>query len=256
LTDSFWLLAGLCASAFAAGVINSIAGGGTLLTFPALLALLSPVTANATSTLAVFPGTVASAWAYRQSVEHPPQLLLWLLAPSAIGGLLGTWIVTSTEERVFAALIPWLILIAVTLFAVQPLVTRYAISHSGPHNELPRPRLAALAAVQFLVGVYGGYFGAGMGIMMLGALAYMGLRDVHEMNSVKTILAGVINLAAAFLFIAEGKVYWPYAIPMACSCALGGYCGARLALRFPAALVRYLVIAVGVVTVAVYFRPR
>ncbi len=256
MTESIWLLLGLCGSAFAAGVINSIAGGGTLLTFPALLAVLSPVGANATSTIAVFPGTMASAWAYRQDVEHPPKLMLWLLGPSAAGGLIGTWIVTTTEERIFASLVPWLILVAVLLFAGQPLVARYLKQHAGEASVLTTGRLAGLAAIQFVVGVYGGYFGAGMGIMMLSALAYMGLRDVHEMNTVKTILAGVINLAAAWLFISEGKVHWPYAIPMAVCCAVGGYAGARLALRVPAALVRYVVIGVGVVTVAVYFWPR
>lgn len=253
MTSEFWLQLGLCASAFAAGAVNSIAGGGTLLTFPALLAVLSPVAANATSTIAVFPGTMASAWAYRQDVEHPPRLLLWLLAPSALGGLIGTWIVTSTDERIFAALIPWLILVAAVLFAVQPVVARYSKQANGGAAPMSNTRLTVLAAIQFAVGIYGGYFGAGMGIMMLSALAYMGLRDVHEMNSVKTLLAGAINFAAAILFIAERKVVWKYAIPMAVFCAAGGYAGAKLALRVSSAMVRNIVIAIGVSLAAYYF---
>ncbi len=255
MNDSAWLQAGLCASAFAAGVVNSIAGGGTLLTFPALLAVLSPVMANATSTMAVFPGTIASAWAYRQDVQHPPRLLLWLLAPSALGGLIGTWIVTNTEERIFAALIPWLILGAALLFALQPIVARLSAARlaEGPDQPLSTPRLAALVLVQFAVGIYGGYFGAGMGIMMLSALAYMGLRNVHEMNSVKTLLAGAINFASAGIFIAQGKVVWKYALPMALAATVGGYLGARWALRVPAVWVRGCVIAIGLLLSVYYF---
>lgn len=243
----------MCVSAFLAGIINSIAGGGTLLTFPSLMAVLSPVMANATSTIAVFPGTLASAWAYRQDAGHPPKLLLWLLGPSVVGGILGTWLVTHTDERIFAALVPWLILAAALLFAVQPVVARYTKQAPSVAGEMTRSRVLILAAVQLGVGLYGGYFGAGMGIMMLSALAYMGLRDVHEMNSVKTLLAGAINIAAAVLFIAEDKVVWKYAIPMAICCSVGGYLGARIALRVSSAVVRNVVIGIGIFLAIYYF---
>lgn len=243
----------MCLSAFLAGIINSIAGGGTLLTFPSLMAVLSPVMANATSTIAVFPGTLASAWAYRQDAGHPPKLLLWLLGPSVLGGILGTWLVTHTDERIFATLVPWLILVAALLFAVQPMVARYTKQAPAGAAELQGNRLLLLILVQFAVGLYGGYFGAGMGIMMLSALAYMGLRNVHEMNSVKTLLAGAINIAAAVLFIAEDKVVWRYAIPMALCCAVGGYWGARIALRVSPAIVRNVVIGIGVFLAIYYF---
>lgn len=255
MPESFLVLAALCASAFVAGIINSIAGGGTLLTFPALLAVVSPVLANATSTIAVLPGTLASAWAYRQDVQHPPKLLVWLIGPSALGGLIGTWIVTHSSESTFEQLIPWLILMAALLFAVQPIVAAYTRkAASGPTSNVLSPnRIATLAVIQFGVGVYGGYFGAGMGIMMLSALAYMGLRDVHEMNSVKTLLAGIINAMAAVLFIAADKVVWSYAIPMAISAAIGGYLGARLALQVKPVYVRWTVIALGFFLSAYYF---
>jgi uncharacterized protein len=243
----------MCVSAFLAGIINSIAGGGTLLTFPSLMAVLSPVMANATSTIAVFPGTLASAWAYRRDAGHPPRLLWWLLGPSVLGGLLGTWLVTSTDERIFAALVPWLILAAALLFALQPVVARYTKQAAREAGTMSQRRLLLLAFVQFGVGIYGGYFGAGMGIMMLCALAYMGLRDVHEMNSLKTLLAGAINIAAAALFISEGKVVWRYALPMAFFCAIGGYMGAKIALRVSSAVVRNVVIAIGIFLAVYYF---
>lgn len=212
--------------------------------------------ANATSTLSVLPGTLASSWAYRKDVAHPPRLLLWLLAPSAIGGAIGTWIVTTTEERIFAALVPWLILGAALLFAVQPFVTRLFPGSAASSETLSRRRLWGLVLVQFGVGVYGGYFGAGMGIMILGALSYMGLRDVHEMNAVKTLLAGIINIAAAVLFIAQDRVAWHFAVPMALAAIAGGYAGARLALKIPAAWVRATVIAIGLGTAIYYFLPK
>lgn len=257
MNESLYVLLGLCVSSFLAGVINSIAGGGTLLTFPALLAVLSPVTANGTSTIAVLPGTLASAWAYRQDVQHPPKLLVWLLAPSALGGLIGTWIVTTTDEKYFAALIPWLILLAAVLFAVQPLVAKLTKSPApATEGPLSPARLTVLALIQLGVGIYGGYFGAGMGIMMLSALAYMGLRNVHEMNSVKTLLAGAINAMAAILFFWSGKINWKYGIPMAIACAAGGYAGARLALRIEPKYVRWTVIVMGFGLAVYYFRDR
>lgn len=250
---SIWTYPGLCGSAFLAGAINAIAGGGTLLTFPSLLAVVSPVVANGTSTLALVPGSLSGTWAYRKDVAHPPSLLKWLAAPSLIGGLLGTILVTRTEERYFSAAIPWLILVAAILLAVQPIVARMskqALAHAKPATG---GKLALLAVAQLLVAIYGGYFGAGIGILMLSALAYMGLRDVHEMNALKTLLASLINGTAAAWFISEGKVEWSYAIPMAVAAVFGGYAGARLSLKFPAAQVRKFVTGLGFVLAAYYF---
>ena len=236
----------MCAAAFLAGAINAIAGGGTLLTFPSLLAVLAPVTANGTSTMALLPGSIASAWAYRNDAAHPPKLLWWLFGPSLLGGMVGTVLVTRTEERYFAALVPWLILIASVLFLLQPLVAKMMKSQPAQAGvDYSTGHLALLAGAQFLVSVYGGYFGAGIGILMLSALAYMGLRDVHEMNALKAILATLINGVAAVWFALEGKVEWRYAVPMALSAIAGGYIGARLSLRFPSSSVRKVVIAIG-----------
>lgn len=244
--DSLWIYVAMCGSAFLAGAINAIAGGGTLLTFPALLAVLSPVMANGTSTMALLPGSLASAWAYRQDVAHPPRLLWWLFVPSLVGGLIGTLLVTRTDERYFEASVPWLILGAAFLFSLQPFVARLVkkkpVSAMVEHTT---SQLAILAFAQLLVSIYGGYFGAGIGILMLSALAYMGLSDVHQMNALKAILATLINGVAAVLFFVEGKVAWQYAVPMAISAIAGGYIGARLSLRFKSSSVRPVVIVIG-----------
>ncbi len=251
--DSVLVYAALCVSAFLAGAINSIAGGGTLLTFPTLLAVVSPVVANGTSTLALVPGSLAAAWGYRQDVKHPPRLLWWLFAPSLVGGLIGTVLVTRTDEHYFKMAVPWLILAASVLFSIQPLITRMTRNRSvAPAAEHTQKQLVILASAQFLVGIYSGYFGAGSGILMLGALAYMGLRDVHEMNALKTILAVLMNGVAAVWFTMEGKVVWHYALPMAIASIAGGYLGARLSLRFKSSAVRRFVTVVGF-TLSIYY---
>lgn len=249
--DPTLLYFALCISAFFAGAINAIAGGGTLLTFPALLAVLSPVMANGTSTIALLPGSIASFWAYRQDAAHPPRLLWWLFAPSLLGGFLGTVLVTRTNEKYFAALVPWLILLASVLFMLQPLVTKMAKTKQTSTGHTTQ-HLVILACAQLLVSIYGGYFGAGVGILMLTALAFMGLRDVHEMNALKVILATLINGIAAGWFALEGKVEWRFALPMALSAIAGGYLGARLSLRFSSSSVRKVVIGIGLSLSAYY----
>jgi hypothetical protein len=245
VADTLLVYAALCGSAFFAGAINAVGGGGTLLTFPALLAVVSPVTANGTSTVALVPGSLSGAWAYRQEVAHPPRLLKWLLVPSLVGGLIGTILVTRTEERYFAAAVPWLILVAAILLAVQPMVARLTGREAVPAGPMSATKLTVLAGVQLWVAVYGGYFGAGIGILMLSALAYMGLRDLHQMNALKTLLATMINGTSTAWFASEGKVDWRYALPMAVAAIAGGYAGARLSLRFPASKVRRLVTLFG-----------
>ncbi|MEZ5402865.1 MAG: sulfite exporter TauE/SafE family protein [Bryobacteraceae bacterium] len=250
--SEFWIYLALCASAFLAGAVNAIAGGGTLLTFPTLLAVTAPVMANGTSTLALLPGSLASAGAYRKDISHPPRLLRWLAAPSLVGGLIGTLLVTRTQEKYFAALIPWLILGATVLLMLQPVVGRWVKAHAGEVESFTQTRLLGLAGIQFLVAIYGGYFGAGIGILMLSSLAFMGLRNLHEMNALKTLLAVLINGAAAVLFVLERKVQWGYAIPMAAAAIAGGYLGARFSLRFPPAAVRKVVLGIGFVLSGYY----
>jgi uncharacterized protein len=243
MTETFWLYFFLCLSAAAAGAVNSIAGGGTLLTFPALLRVLDPVGANATSTVALMPGSLAGGLGYRKELASCRTLILKLLIPSAIGGAIGSLLVTELPPRVFAALVPWLILSAACLFLLQGPIKR--LIGVGRH-EKPTPWVAILVlGGQFLIAIYGGYFGAGIGILMLSVLPFMGTRSIHETNAAKTILAAVINGVTVVVFVIEGVVVWRYALPMAGAAIIGGYLGARFARRLPAIYVRILVIVIG-----------
>lgn len=251
MPDSFWTYFFLCASAFVAGVMNSVAGGGTLLTFPALTGVVSSAVANATSTVALLPGSFAGALGYRQELAECRRFVLRMLAPSLVGGYLGAWLV-GKDTKTFDTLVPWLILTAALLFLIQAPISKWLKTHR-PDHEPGRVTVAALVAFQFLIGVYGGYFGAGIGILMLTALGFMGVGDIHRMNAVKTFLAAMINAASVFVFVRDGLVNWDYAWAMAGSAVVGGYTGARVARRLPASYVRYAVIVIGFGLSAYYF---
>ena len=262
-----WQYAFLCGSAFLAGVINAVAGGGTLLTFPALTTFIAPAYANATSTVALLPGSFAGAFGYRKEVAETRRFILLMLVPSALGGVLGAWLVSVSPEA-FAELVPWLILTAAVLFLLQQPASRWmharlaaraaaagtpVPSPNDPHREAgPGVRLA-LVLFQFGVAVYGGYFGAGIGILMLTSLAFMGGGDIHRMNAVKTVLAAVINAASVVEFVRAGLIRWEYAGVMAAAAIAGGYTGARVARRLPARYVRWSVIVIGFGLSAYYF---
>ncbi len=242
VSQQLWL--GL--SAFAAGVINSVAGGGTLLTFSALLAALGTGAgrvANITSTVALVPGSLAGAWGYRREMRVARHWTALLVGPSLIGGLVGSLLLTRFDEKYFQYLIPWLFLTAALLFMVQPAVAR--LIQAKPHTVPSRNTIWAIVFFQFLVAVYGGYFGAGIGILMLSALALMGLPGVHEMNAVKTFLAFCINGVSVVIFVLEKQVEWSVVPVMAASAIAGGYLGARVARRIRPRLVRWFIIAVG-----------
>jgi uncharacterized protein len=247
----------LCVSAFVAGAINSIAGGGTLITFPALVSVLgsdpiSQVIANATNTVALCPGSAAGAWAYRRELGKAYEWLRLLLVPCVLGGIAGAVALVYAPERVFALLVPWLILAATLIFMLQPSIARWT-GIGKPHPTPSRSRIGLTLAFQFVVGVYGGYFGAGIGILTLSALAMMGMSDIHQMNALKTILATTINGVAVVIFIVEGKVDWHYGLPMIVAGILGGYGGARVARSLNRNLVRRMVVAIGFCLAAYYF---
>ncbi|MDX1980961.1 MAG: sulfite exporter TauE/SafE family protein [Bryobacteraceae bacterium] len=246
-----WLL--LLAAAFLAGAVNAIAGGGTLLTFPSLLAVLSPVSANATSTVALLPGSLAAAWGYRTELARCRVHLVRLLPPSFLGGVLGSLLLIRMPERVFANLVPWLLIGASILLLLQKPVARWLGAH--PHKAPSTGTVAAIVFFQFLVGVYGGYFGAGIGILMLSSLAFVGIHDIHEMNAVKSVLAATMNGVTVVIFALSGVIVWRYALVMAAAATLGGYAGARVARRLPAGSVRAIVVATGF-AVAIYSWAR
>jgi uncharacterized protein len=253
MSDDPRTLALVCLSALVAGVINSLAGGGTLFTFSALLgAGLQPVVANATSTVALVPGSLAGAWGYRREMRTVKGWTLLLIVPSLLGGAVGSLLVTRLEEKYFALLVPWLILIAALLLLSQPVVARL-VGLGHKHAPPTRLALAGVIVFQFIVAVYGGYFGAGIGILMLSALGLMGLDDIHQMNALKTMLAACINGVSVIVFIIEQKVVWSLALSMAVAAILGGYCGAHVARRMNREVVRWIVIAIGFALAGHYF---
>jgi uncharacterized membrane protein YfcA len=250
----------LCLAAFAAGVVNTIAGGGTLLTFPTLLRVLGmrpafEVLANATSTVALVPGSIAGAWGYRREMKGTGPWLLLLGGPSLLGGLLGSLLLTRLPGKYFAILVPWLLLTASLLFLLQPYLTPRRTA-AGERGLPSGGRCVAVAVFQFFVAVYGGYFGAGIGILMLSALALMDLGDIHRMNGIKTLLNALINGVSVVVFVSDHKVVWNYALAMAVAAILGGLSGARLGRLLPRRVVRWFVILVGLSLAGYYFARR
>jgi uncharacterized membrane protein YfcA len=250
----------LFAAAVLAGMMNSMAGGGTLVTFPTLLFLGTPaITANATSTVGLLPGALASFFGYRHEVAEHRAWLKTLLLPSLVGGAIGSFLLLATPEATFSRLVPFLILFATLLFSAQGLVRRWANRHDiAPLNSTPRTPSATGSSQLFVailcqlgVAIYGGYFGAGIGILMLAVLGFMGLADIHAMNGLKTFFGAAINSVAAAYFIARSAVIWPLALLMIVGAIIGGYGGARLAKRIGGRRVRYVVIAIGLVASAV-----
>ena len=240
----------------AAGLINAVAGGGTLVTFPTLLLVgTSSVVANATNTLAIVLGTFGGLFGYRRQL---PAVRVWLqrfIPISLLGGLIGAVLLTATGEQVFSRLVPFLLLFATVLFVGQGAFRRFAgfadLPGAAPH---PHGRVLWVAiAFQFLVAVYGGYFGAGIGILMLASLGLLGLTDIHEMNALKTVLGSLINLVAAIYFIFAGLIDWPKAGVTTVGALVGYYFGAHYAQQIPQKRVRQIITAIGFTISAVLF---
>ena len=230
--------------------MNSIAGGGTLLTFPALIALgVAPLNANATSTVALWPGTVGSLWGYREELRGARLWALGFAIPSLVGGAVGAWLLILTPPDRFAALVPWLVLGSTALFVLQrPLVPDPAPVDVSDATLTSRYPAAWIVIGQFLIAIYGGYFGAGVGILMLAALGFMGLRNIHRMNGLKNWGGLCMNVVAALVFAFSNLVAWHVALAMAAGSVLGGYLGSRTAQRVSQDLVRGAVVVIGVVS--------
>jgi len=230
----------LGAAAVGAGVVNAIAGGGTLLTFPALLAIgIPPVAANATNTLALWPGQLSGAYAYRSHIHDERRIALLLAVPSVVGGLLGSALLLALPEKSFEAAVPWLIFFACALLSLQGTVKNLlARIHGADHP-------AALWIVQFAVSVYGGYFGAGMGILMLAAMGILLASSAQHANGLKVLFSFIVNGVAAIYFLFLAPVRIPEAVLMAVGATVGGFLGARLAQKLPPMGVRVVSIGIG-----------
>jgi len=245
----------LFVAALVGGILNAVAGGGSFLTFPALIISgIPPITSNATSTVALWPGSLASIGAYRQELgKANRRLLVVLTVCSLIGGGAGAQLLLHTPPQTFVHLIPILLLLATLLFAFgKPLTARWKRSHPGA-AKLTSRSLAGMAAAQLVIALYGGYFGGGIGILMLATLGLMGMEQIHEMNAVKTLLAAAINGVAVVTFVLAGAVTWGPALLMVAGALVGGYGGAAFARRLDPRWVRMFVIAVGALLTVYFF---
>ncbi len=235
-------------AAILAGAINSIAGGGTLISFPALMwAGRNAIVANATNCVALWPGSFSAAVGYRHDLKTIRPWLLLLVIPAVLGAGIGAWLLLRTPTKTFERLVPLLIFVATMLVALQEFVARRLGLVAKSHENPTAGWVVFVFLFQFLVGVYGGYFGAGMGILMLAALGLIGLTDLHQMNGLKNLLAVCINGIAAIYFGISGAVAWRDGILMAIGAIAGGYIGARVARRLGRKFVRIAVIVIGLV---------
>jgi uncharacterized membrane protein YfcA len=245
ILPTYLLLAG---AAFIAGVMNAVAGGGTFVTFPTLVFTGVPsVVANASNTVALSPAFFSSAWAYRHDFQNIDKVSLKAMtAVSLVGGVIGAVLLLQTSESTFDAVVPWLLLAATLIFAFGPRITPrlQQMFTIGP---------VALLSLQFLVGIYGGYFGGAAGIIMLAIYSLYGLTNLNAMNATKTLQAGLINGIAVVIFAVGGKVVWPQTLVMLVTATLGGYYGARVARTMNPKVLRAGVIIISVVVTAAFF---
>lgn len=238
----------LLAAAFAAGAINSVAGGGSFLTFPSLVVAGVPaVIANASNTVALVPGSVASAVSYRTDIERLSEgrLKSWFIV-SLLGGAIGAALLLLTSDKTFRQIAPWLLLFATLLFAFG---TQVGVAFRGRLHSSQ----ALMLTLLFPISVYGGYFGGGIGIMILAAFRLYGFTDIHGMNGIKTILSGSLNAIAAIIFIAAHQVYWRPTFVMMIAAIAGGYLGPVIARRMQPIVIRGIVIAVGALMTIYFF---
>ncbi len=245
----------LLLAAFFAGALNSVAGGGSFISFPALLFTgVAPITANATNTAAMWPGTLASTGAYwREISTERSGILPQLLVTGLIGGLIGARILLHTPPATFMRLIPWLLLIATLLFIASPQITSWVRSRSSRHSGVQSLRMTVGLLLQLVIAIYIGYFGAGAGILMLALLALMGVENIHAMNGMKTLVVSAVNAVALASFIWVRVILWPQALVMVVGAAAGGYGGAHFAQKMNPQHVRWLAITVGLGMSAYFF---
>lgn len=266
--------AALFFAAMLAGALNSVAGGGSFISFPTLLFTGVPaINANATNTVAVWPGSLASIPPYRKDLQHERRELILFSIVSVFGGVLGAMVLLNTSQTLFERMVPWLLLIATLIFAFGARVTQWMRrllpgagnaqasmkEEAAGDTDADAPlriapgRLIIVMVIQFIISLYGGFFGGGIGIMMLAGFALLGMREIHAMNALKVVLASIINGVAMIVFVLRDAVYWPQALVMIVGAIIGGYGGASLAHLIPSLYVRRFVITVGLAISAYFF---
>jgi uncharacterized protein len=237
-------------SAFLAGGLNAIAGGGSFISFPVLILVgVSPISANATSTVALLPGAIASVGAYRHQINWREPSFLILVAISMVGGVLGSILLLNTPSSLFVRLLPYLLLVATLLFTFSKSITNWLTKKHLSFSKL------GMSLFQLAIAIYGGFFGGGIGILMLALLALMGMENLNKMNGIKTLLAGLINSMAVLPFILAGIIAWEQAIVMSIGAGLGGYISAFYAQKLNPKFTHRLVVAIGF-SMTVYFFVR
>lgn len=239
-------------AAFLGGALNAVAGGGSFIAFPALLFTgVPPIPANATNTIALWTGVIASGGAFRERLDVPRRVMIPLIVASFVGGIAGAFLLLKTPAHTFMKVLPWLMLGATLLFIFGKKLSAGRPSSVGRQAS----SAAILGATVFELGVavYGGYFGGGVGIVNLAMFAALGMSDIHAMNALKTVMGMAINGVAVAVFILKGAVYWPQAVVMIIGAVVGGYFGAHYSLRLPPKWVRVFVIAVGLAMSGYFF---
>ncbi len=264
-------------AALIAGALNSVAGGGSFISFPAIYLSFPeipniPIRANATNTIALWPGSAASVGAYRRELSGQLRVLFPMVFVSLVGGLIGALLLLRTPSNIFAKMVPFLMLFATLLFTFSKRITAWLrslrpnvadgpttstahLTSLAPHPEVSTMAMVGVMWLQFGTAVYGGFFGGGIGIIMLATLSLLGMENIHKMNALKTLLSTCINGVAVITFVIAGTVLWPQAVLMILAAILGGYFGAYFARQLDPQLVRRFVIVIAsVLTIYFFYR--
>lgn len=245
-------LALLLVAAFTAGALNAVAGGGSFLTLPALVFTgVPPVVANATGTVALLPGYMAGAWGFKDDMAPPPGLSMkQVVVLSLIGGSAGAALLLFTPDATFRKVVPWLLLAATAMFAFGPQLRAWA---SGKNAEHAAPSVAKAAIGMLIVAIYGGYFNGGLGILLLALFGLLGQTQLNAMNGMKNLVSALLTAIAVVIYAVGGIVQWKQAIIMMVAATLGGYLGVRVARKIPAHILRWGIVATGLVMAVLFF---
>ena len=253
LIDWHWIW--LAVAAFLGGLLNAVAGGGSFLLFPAMLGMkMLPIQANATNTVALWPGQLTSIAAYRNDIRKHLRLAVWMGLAGFLGGTAGALVLLNTPQRTFLHLVPWLLLVAATIFAVSGPVSRWLERRKGASGvQAAEPRRLPVFLCTIVVCFYIGYFGAGAGFLIITLLSLFGFQDLNEINALKVVSTTMANGIAFVLFVVNGQVVWKYCLLAMVTAAIGGYTSASMARRVPQRVLRGLVVCIGLGMAAWFF---
>jgi uncharacterized protein len=248
-----WHFAWLLIASFVAGALNAMAGGGSFLSFPAVLGMgVLPIQANATNTVAIWPGQLTSIAGYMSDLRANLKLVVPICSAAFAGGLGGAILLLHTGQKTFMAMVPWLLLFATALFAASAPISRW-VQRTLAERPGRVPALAPLWIVVAAVCIYIGFFGAGAGFLLMSALAIFGIDNIHQVNALKTVATTTANGIAVVAFIVAKQVFWVYCLPMMVTAAIGGFAGARFSRRLNPGFMRALVVVIGSVMAGYFF---